>query len=202
MSDIKIYSINPVIKTPFLLWLFGLSGSGKTTLANAVAAWSDSMNIQHCVLDGDNIRKGMNKDLGLSPEDRRENIRRSADLAKLLSDSGISVIAAFITPYQESRRYIRELMRGKNYYECYVKCPLEVCERRDPKGLYRNARIGKIHNMTGLSAPFEEPESPDLIVETSVLTFQQSVNKVIQFLESDSDRKQLFYDRTHDTDYN
>jgi adenylylsulfate kinase len=184
MPDVSLCSENAVIKTPFLLWLFGLSGSGKTTLANAVAAWSDSMNIQHCVLDGDNIRKGLNKDLGLSPEDRRENIRRSAELAKLLSDSGISVIAAFITPYKESRRYIRELLRGKNYYECYVKCPLEICERRDPKGLYRNARLGKIRNMTGLSAPFEEPDSPDLIVETSLLTSEESVNKIINFLKS------------------
>jgi adenylylsulfate kinase len=166
-----------------LLWFTGLSGSGKSTLAHAVEARLHSFGIRSYVLDGDNIRCGLNKDLGLSPEDRRENIRRIAEVAKLMVDAGILVFAAFIAPYRESREFIRQTMQGCPYFECYVKCSLETCERRDPKGLYRKARSGEILDMTGIHAPYEEPEDADLIIETDAVSQDESVECVIQFLK-------------------
>jgi len=165
-----------------LLWFTGLSGSGKSTLAHAVEARLHEMGIRCYVLDGDNIRTGLNKDLSLSPVDRKENNRRIAEVAKLMVDAGVLVFAAFIAPYRESRRYIRELMKDSPYFECYIKCSLETCEQRDPKGIYKKARTGKINNMTGIHSPYEEPESPDLIINTDSLTLDQSVDAVIKFL--------------------
>ena len=135
------------------------------------------------VLDGDNVRRGLNKDLGLSPEDRKENIRRIAEVCKLMVDAGILVIAAFIAPYKDSRIFVRELMAGQQYYECYIKCSLAVCEWRDVKGLYRKARQGEIRNMTGIGDPYEEPDTPDLVIDTEKLTLDGSVDLVIQFLQ-------------------
>jgi len=143
-----------------LIWFTGLSGSGKSTLAHALEDRLYRMGVRSYVLDGDNIRYGLNKDLGLTPEDRKENIRRIAEVAKLMADAGILVFAAFIAPYRESRELIRGLMDDVPYYECYVKCDLDVCEARDPKNLYKRARAGEIDNMTGISAPYEEPENP------------------------------------------
>lgn len=165
-----------------LLWFTGLSGSGKSTLAHAVEARLYRYGIRSYVLDGDNIRTGLNSDLGLSPEDRKENIRRIAEVAKLMVDAGLLVFAAFIAPFRESRDFVRKLMSSWPYYECYAKCTLDVCEERDPKGLYRKARHGEILNMTGISAPYEEPENPDLVVDTGGLTLDESVNVVIRFL--------------------
>jgi adenylylsulfate kinase len=165
-----------------LLWFSGLSGSGKSTLAHALEEQLYQMGVRSYVLDGDNIRTGLNKDLGLSPEDRKENIRRIAEVAKLMVDAGILTFAAFITPYRESRRFIRELMAKVPYYECYIKCNIETCESRDPKGLYKKARSGEIMNMTGVSAPFEEPESPDIVIRTDQYELQDCVNYLIQFL--------------------
>jgi adenylylsulfate kinase len=165
-----------------LIWFYGLSGSGKSTLAHQVEARLYQKGIRSYVLDGDNVRRGLNADLGLSPDDRKENVRRIAEVAKLMVDAGILAFAAFIAPYEESRRFVRELMAGYPYYECYVKCPLKVCEQRDPKGLYRRARTGEIQNMTGISAPFEEPDSPDLIVETDRRPLEKCADKVIHFL--------------------
>ncbi|MDY0042461.1 MAG: adenylyl-sulfate kinase, partial [Desulforhabdus sp.] len=132
--------------------------------------------------DGDNVRTGLNQDLGLSPGDRRENVRRIAEVAKLMVDAGLLVFAAFIAPYRESREFVRELMTNWPYYEVYVKCSLEVCEQRDPKKLYKRARSGEIKNMTGISAPYEESEQPDLIVQTDTLQLSQSVDAVVNFL--------------------
>ncbi len=165
-----------------LIWFTGLSGSGKSTLAHAVEARLHDMKVRSYVLDGDNIRTGLNKDLGLDPEDRKENIRRIAEVSKILVDAGLLVFASFIAPYKESRRFVRELMTDWPYYECYVKCSLEVCEQRDPKGLYKRARAGEITNMTGISAPYEEPENPDIVIETDNLTLKQSVDLMIKFL--------------------
>jgi adenylylsulfate kinase len=167
-----------------LLWFTGLSGSGKSTLAHAVEARLHSMGIRSYVLDGDNVRCGLNKDLGLSPEDRKENIRRIAEVAKLMVDAGILVFAAFIAPYRESREFIRQLMQGWPYYECYVKCSLATCECRDPKGLYKKARSGEIQDMTGIHAPYEEPRHPALIIETEKASSDKSVDCVIQFLKT------------------
>lgn len=165
-----------------LVWFTGLSGSGKSTLAHSVEATLYGMGVRSYVLDGDNIRSGLNKDLGLSPRDRKENIRRIAEVAKLMVDAGILVFSAFIAPYRESREFVRELMTGWPYFECYVKCSLQACEARDPKGLYKKARMGEIKNMTGLSDPYEEPERPDLLIETDLMPLEQCVDLVIQFL--------------------
>ena len=165
-----------------MLWFTGLSGSGKSTLAHAVEAQLYEMGIRCYVLDGDNIRSGLNKDLSLSPDDRRENNRRIAEVAKLMVDAGVLVFAAFITPYKETRQYIRELMKNWPYFECYVKCSLEICEQRDPKGIYKRARAGEITNMTGIGAPYEEPDNPELVIDTDTLTLDQSINAVIEFL--------------------
>lgn len=165
-----------------LLWFTGLSGSGKSTLAHAVEARLHEMGIRCYVLDGDNIRTGLNKDLSLSPDDRKENNRRIAEVAKLMVDAGVLVFAAFIAPYRETRHYIKELMKDCPYFECYVKCSLNVCEQRDPKGIYKKARAGEIKNMTGIHDPYEEPDTPDLIIDTEKLTLDQSVDTVIKFL--------------------
>jgi adenylylsulfate kinase len=165
-----------------LLLFTGLSGSGKSTLAHAVEARLFSSDIRSYVLDGDNIRYGLNKDLGLSPEDRKENIRRIAEVAKLMVDAGLLVFAAFIAPYRESRQFIRELMVGWPYFECFVQCSLDVCELRDPKGLYKKARKGLINNLTGISAPYEQPEDCDLTIPTDQLPLAESIDLVIRFL--------------------
>jgi adenylylsulfate kinase len=173
-----------------LMWFTGLSGSGKSTLAHALEDRLYQMGVRSYVLDGDNIRYGLNKDLGLSPEDRKENIRRIAEVAKLMADSGILVFAAFIAPYRESREFIRELMDDVPYYECFVKCALEVCETRDPKNLYKRARAGEIDNMTGISAPYEAPECPEMVIETDKSSLDECVDRLIRFL---MDRKIVVY---------
>ncbi len=165
-----------------LLWFTGLSGSGKSTLAHAVEEKLHTLCVRSYVLDGDNIRTGLNKDLGLSPEDRKENIRRIAEVAKLMVDAGLLVFAAFIAPYRQSREYVRNLMTNWPFYEIYLKCSIEECEKRDPKGLYKKAHTGEIKNMTGISAPYEEPEQPSLVIETDKLDLQQCVDEVIKFL--------------------
>jgi len=165
-----------------LIWFTGMSGSGKSTLAHAVEARLYDLGVRTYVLDGDNIRHGLNNDLGLSPEDRRENIRRIAEVAKLMVDAGILVFAAFIAPYRESRAFVRELMNQLPYFECYIKCPLEICEQRDPKGLYKKVRCGEIKNMTGISAPYEEPERPELVIETDCRSLEECVDHVIRYL--------------------
>lgn len=139
------------------------------------------MGVRSYVLDGDNIRCGLNKDLGLSPEDRKENIRRIAEVAKLMVDAGILTFAAFIAPYRESRQFVRELMAEVPYYECYVKCGIETCERRDPKGLYKRARTGEITNMTGITAPYEPPQNPDVVIETDQYPLEQCVDRLLRF---------------------
>jgi adenylylsulfate kinase len=164
-----------------LLWFTGLSGSGKSTLAHALEERLYQMGVRSYVLDGDNIRCGLNKDLGLSPGDRKENIRRIAEVAKLMVDAGILTFAAFIAPYRESRQFIRELMAEVPYYECYVQCGIDTCEKRDPKGLYKRARAGEITNMTGISAPYEPPQNPDLVIETDQYPLEHCVDRLLQF---------------------
>lgn len=165
-----------------LLWFTGLSGSGKSTLAHAVERKLHNLCVRSYVLDGDNIRTGLNKDLSLTPEDRKENVRRIAEVAKLMVDAGLLVFTAFIAPYKQSREYVRKLMSGWSYYEVYIKCSVETCAKRDPKGLYKKALTGEITNMTGVSAPYEEPEHSSLIINTDKLGLQQCVDEVIGFL--------------------
>jgi adenylylsulfate kinase len=166
-----------------VLWLTGLSGSGKSTLANAVEKRVYDMGIRSYVLDGDNIRHGLNKDLGFSTHDRKENIRRIGEVSKLFVDAGILVITAFISPYQKDRQLVREMVETKDFNEVYVKCALNECEKRDPKGLYQKARQGEIAQFTGISSPYEEPEQPDLLIETDKHTIEDSVNQIIRYLK-------------------
>ncbi|HEX7064068.1 MAG TPA: adenylyl-sulfate kinase [Bacillales bacterium] len=166
-----------------VLWFTGLSGAGKSTLSVEVEKELHRRGIHTYVLDGDNIRHGLNKNLGFSPEDRRENIRRIGEVAKLFVDAGTVVLTAFISPYQEDRDGVREMLEEKEFVEIYVKCSVEECERRDPKGLYEKARSGEIKNFTGISAPYEAPAEPELTVETDQQSLEASVQQVVQFLE-------------------
>lgn len=168
----------------FVLWLTGLSGSGKSTLAVALERKLFEMNMNTYILDGDNIRMGLNRNLGFSQEDRKENIRRIGEVSKLFVDAGTIVLSAFISPYREDRHLARELFAEKDFVEVYVRCPLEVCETRDPKGLYRKARAGDIANFTGISAPYEEPESPEIILNTNLYSIEECTLIVCEYLSS------------------
>ncbi|AJO24852.1 adenylyl-sulfate kinase [Weizmannia coagulans] len=166
-----------------VLWFTGLSGAGKSTLSVAVEQELHGRGIRTYILDGDNIRHGLNKNLGFSPEDRKENIRRIGEVSKLFVDAGVMVLTAFISPYRADRDMVRELVEDNEFVEIYVNCPLEECEQRDPKGLYKKARNGEIQNFTGIDAPYEAPEHPELVVETDKQPLEQAVGQVIRFLE-------------------
>lgn len=168
----------------FVIWFTGLSGSGKSTVANAVAARLFEEDIKNYVLDGDNIRHGLNKDLGFSEEDRKENIRRIGEVSKLFVDSGQAVLTAFISPFQADRQVVRDLLEKDEFVEVYVKCPIDECERRDPKGLYVKARQGMIRDFTGINSPYEEPVHPELVVETNQYSVKECVDQVIAYLKS------------------
>ncbi len=165
------------------VWLTGLSGSGKSTLANLLEKALWERGVRAYVLDGDNIRHGLNKDLGFSPEDRAENIRRIGEVAALFTDAGIVNITAFISPYREDRDRVRAIMKPGDFVEVFVDCDLAECERRDPKGLYKKARAGEIPEFTGISAPYEAPEKPELVVNTTKQTPEQSLAEILGYLE-------------------
>ena len=166
-----------------ILWFTGLSGSGKSTLANAVDRRLHELGLSSYVLDGDNVRHGLNGDLGFSPEDRTENIRRIGEVAKLFSDAGTFALTAFISPYREDRDRIRATTaRPDDFVEIFVYCPLDVCEERDPKGLYKKARAGEIPEFTGISAPYEEPEAAELVVDTAESSLDECVDQVLKHL--------------------
>jgi sulfate adenylyltransferase len=167
----------------FILWFTGLSGSGKSTLANEIAKRLFNRKIRNYVLDWDNIRFGLNKDLGFSKEDRQENIRRMGEVSKLFVDSGQVVLAAFISPFQKDRDHVRQLVEKNEFIEVFVNCPLDVCEKRDPKGLYQKLREGKIKEFSGVDSVYEEPVNPELIIETSKYSIQECVALVIKYLE-------------------
>jgi adenylylsulfate kinase len=166
-----------------VLWFTGLSASGKSTIAHHLEKDLFDRGIRAYVLDGDNIRHGLNSNLGFSRDDRKENIRRIAELSKLFVDAGNVVLAAFISPYREDRKLVRETLGDDSFFEIYVKCPVEICEQRDPKGQYKKAREGIIKNYTGISAPYEEPENPDMVVDTVELSVEESVRSVLEMLE-------------------
>ncbi|MEC7863725.1 MAG: adenylyl-sulfate kinase, partial [Bacteroidota bacterium] len=165
-----------------VLWFTGLSGSGKSTVANATEKVLHDLGLQTYILDGDNVRMGLNKDLGFSPEDRTENIRRITEVAKLFADSGTIVLTAFISPYREDRDKAREIISNDDFIEVLVSADLSVCEARDPKGLYKKARAGEIKGFTGIDAPYEEPLNPELIVETDKNDIEASAQIVIDYL--------------------
>jgi adenylylsulfate kinase len=169
---------------PAILWFTGLSGSGKSTLANAVEAeLNQSYAVHSYLLDGDNIRAGLNQDLTFSSEDRSENIRRIGEVSKLLFDAGLAVLTAFISPFQSDRDQVRALIPAGSFFEIYVDCPLEVCEQRDPKGLYKKARQGAISEFTGISSPYEPPAHPEIVVSTADQSLEESVSVVINTLK-------------------
>ncbi len=167
-----------------VLWFTGLSGAGKSTLAHAV---EESLYQRQCrtfVLDGDNVRHGLCGDLGFSKEDRVENIRRVGELAKLFLEAGVITLTAFISPFRSDRELVRSLMPHGDFLEIYCECPLEVCETRDVKGLYKKARAGKIANFTGISSPYEEPAKPELVIHTSQYDLDTCVQQVIGMLQA------------------
>jgi len=172
----KFGHLSPVI------WFTGLSGSGKSTLANALEYRLFELGYKTYVLDGDNVRIGLNKDLGFSNEDRKENIRRISEVANLFSDSGTLTLTAFISPFIEDRDIARNII-GENFIEVWVKANLEICEERDPKGLYKKARAGEIKNFTGIDSPYESPMNPELIIETDKLDIEQSIDSIIDYLK-------------------
>ncbi|WP_022671137.1 sulfate adenylyltransferase subunit CysN [Hippea alviniae] len=167
---------------PCIIWFTGLSGSGKSTIANALEDTLNRKSYHTYLLDGDNIRHGLNKDLGFSDEDRKENIRRIAEVAKLFVDAGLIVITAFISPFKEEREFARSLVDKDEFVEVFVDTPLEVCEQRDPKGLYKKAREGKIKNFTGIDSLYEPPDAPEIHIRTERLTVQESVERIINYL--------------------
>ncbi|HLV14596.1 MAG TPA: adenylyl-sulfate kinase [Xanthomarina sp.] len=165
-----------------LLWFTGLSGSGKSTIANVVEQKLFQQGIKTYTLDGDNIRKGINKDLTFSPEDRTENIRRIAEVSNLMIDAGLVVLAAFVSPYKKDRQNIRSIVKDVNFVEVYINTSVEECERRDVKGLYKKARAGEIKNMTGISAPFEVPENPDIEIKTESESVEAAAQRIVDYI--------------------
>jgi len=166
-----------------LLWFTGLPSSGKSTIAHLVERELYAQGVRTYVLDGDNVRHGLNSNLGFSREDRKENLRRIVELSKLMVDAGVVVLAAFVSPYREDREYVKKRFDRDNFLEIYVRCSIEECEKRDPKGNYKKARAGIIKEYTGISAPYEEPEHPDLVIDTEELSLESSVQMVLDALK-------------------
>ncbi|WP_413380238.1 adenylyl-sulfate kinase [Alkalihalobacillus sp. 1P02AB] len=166
-----------------ILWFTGLSGAGKSTLANALEYHLFQKGLSSYVLDGDNVRHGLNKGLGFSDEDRKENIRRIGEVSKLFVDAGTIVCTAFISPFREDRDAVRALVEEGEFIEIYVRCSLDACEKRDPKGLYKKARAGEIRDFTGISSPYEEPNSPEIVIDTDQLTIEESVENILNYLQ-------------------
>lgn len=174
--------INLMKQRGVTLWFTGLPSSGKSTIAVELEHALIENGYQAYILDGDNIRHGLNQNLGFSPEDRAENIRRVGEVARLFTDANLITITAFISPYRVDRDRVRALMAEGDFVEVYVKCPLQICEDRDPKGLYKKARAGEIPDFTGISAPYEEPLNPEVVLETSRLSIEESVRILLTYL--------------------
>lgn len=167
---------------PSILWFTGLSGSGKSTLANALEVKLFELGYHTYLLDGDNIRHGLNKDLGFDENSRIENIRRIGEVSKLFVDSGMIVLTAFISPFQKDRDFVRSLVDKNEFIEIFVDTQLETCEQRDPKGLYKKARNGEIKNFTGISSPYEKPEKPEVYINNEQLSIEQNIEMILKYL--------------------
>lgn len=167
-----------------IIWLTGLSGAGKSTIANDLAQRLHDKGCRTYVLDGDNIRHGLNRDLGFSDYDRSENIRRIGEVARLFIDSGTITVAAFISPFQKDRDRVRALVAPGDFLEIYCRCPLDVCEKRDVKGLYKKARAGEITQFTGLTSAYEPPHNPELVLDTDQMGLDSSVHRILALLEN------------------
>lgn len=170
-------------QAPFLLWFTGLSGSGKSTIANALDVALHERGYHTFVLDGDNVRHGLSRDLGFSADDRSENIRRLGEVCKLFLDAGLIVMSAFISPFERDREWARERVGDRCFVEVFMDTPLKVCEQRDPKGLYRQARSGEMTGLTGIDSPYEPPAEPDVRLDTSRQSIAACVEQVIDHLE-------------------
>ncbi|MEJ7507368.1 adenylyl-sulfate kinase [Staphylococcus simulans] len=166
-----------------VLWFTGLSGSGKSTISVALEKALFERRIHAYRLDGDNIRHGLNNNLGFSPEDRKENIRRIGEVSKLLADAGLITLTAFISPYREDRDRVREILEDGEFIEVYAKASVETCEQRDPKQLYKKARAGEIKNFTGIDAPYEVPEHAEIVVDTETTSVEEAVQQILNYLE-------------------
>jgi len=171
---------------PCLIWLTGLSGSGKSTLANALESHLSMQGFHTYLLDGDNLRHGLNKDLGFSQQAREENIRRTGEVARLFVDAGLIVIAALISPFRRDRLQVRNLFPASDFFEVYLSTPLAVCESRDPKGLYKKARAGELPEFTGISAPYEVPENPEFVFDTSKLSLEEMIAAIKEKIQGDA----------------
>ncbi|AND84546.1 adenylyl-sulfate kinase [Clostridium tyrobutyricum] len=167
-----------------LIWFTGLSGSGKSTVASCLESKLYEIGKLTYLLDGDNVRYGLNSNLGFTKEDRSENIRRIGEVCKLFVDAGLITIASFVSPFKEDRNRIRDLM-GKDFIEVYVDCPIEVCEKRDPKGIYKKARKGEIKNFTGIDSPYEKPDKPEIIVSTHLNSVEECADEIIKYLSEE-----------------
>ncbi|HIM39288.1 MAG TPA: adenylyl-sulfate kinase [Methylophaga aminisulfidivorans] len=168
---------------PCILWFTGLSGAGKSTVADAVEQKLFELGHHTYLLDGDNVRHGLNKDLGFSDADRIENIRRIGEMAKLFADAGLIVMSAFISPFRSDRQMVRDLVKEKEFVEVYISTPLSTCEERDPKGLYKKARSGQIKNFTGIDSDYEVPHHPEVTLNTAELNVNECVDRVISYLK-------------------
>lgn len=173
-------------QTPCILWFTGLSGSGKSSVANAVENLLFKMNKHTYLLDGDNVRHGLNKGLSFSEEDRIENIRRVGEVAKLFSDSGLIVLTAFISPFESDRNLVREMTRPGEFIEVFIDTPLNVCEQRDPKGLYKKARAGEIKDFTGIDSPYEAPSKPEIQIKNDGISIESAAQNVIDYLQNNN----------------
>jgi len=167
-----------------ILWFTGLSGSGKSTIANALEVKLNSIQKHTYLLDGDNIRLGLNKGLSFSDADRVENIRRIGEVSKLFVDSGLIVLTAFISPFQSDRDLVRQKVEREEFIEIFIDTPLEICEQRDPKGLYQKAREGEIPNFTGISSPYETPKNAEIHIKTERVTIEESINTIVHYLQN------------------
>jgi bifunctional enzyme CysN/CysC len=170
-------------QTPCVVWFTGLSGSGKSTIANILEQKLHAIGKRTYLLDGDNVRHGLNKDLGFTDTDRVENIRRVAEVSKLMVDAGLITLVSFISPFKSERQMARNLLSSDEFFEIFVNTSLEECEKRDPKGLYKKARAGELKNFTGIDSSYEEPENPDLILNTSSGNAEQLTDQIINFLK-------------------
>jgi len=167
-----------------VLWFTGLSGAGKSTLAHAVEEELHQHECRTFVLDGDNVRHGLCGDLGFSDKDRQENIRRVGEITKLFVESGVIVLTAFISPFADDRNHVRSMFSNDDFIEIFCDCPIDICEGRDVKGIYKRARAGEVKNFSGIDSPYEVPKHPELIINTNRLTLKESVYKVLEFLDS------------------
>ncbi|MFZ3053829.1 MAG: adenylyl-sulfate kinase [Sulfuricurvum sp.] len=174
---------NQKSQKPCILWFTGLSGSGKSTIANALETRLNEIGKHTYLLDGDNVRHGLNKDLGFSDEDRVENIRRIGEVSRLFVDAGLIVISAFISPFRSDREIVRELVDEAEFIEVFIDTPIDVCEQRDPKGLYQKARKGEIAFFTGISSPYEAPQEPEIHLQTEEQGIQGCISMIIDYLE-------------------